>query len=67
MVKKSRRKGCECHDMHRFGPSQRSRLHGKKCDDALLRGEATVPVTIRDKVSPLWQKGASGRQLREGV
>lgn len=33
----------------------------------LLRGEVTIPVTIHDKISTLWQKRGGGGQLREGV
>lgn len=51
-----------------------SRIHvnlatheGRGWADALLRGEVTITVTIHDRMSALWQKGAGSEQLREGV
>jgi len=59
-IKQSREKRHDCQDTRKFGQSQRSQLREKECVDALLRGEVTVAVTIHDKMSTLWQKGAGG-------
>lgn len=54
---------CAC----RFGQLQGMWLHIKDCFVALLRGEVAIVVTIHAEMSTLWQKGAGGGQLREGV
>ncbi len=53
--------------MCRSGPSPRSWSSGPKHAAALLRAKVIVHVTIHDKMSTLWRRGAGGEQLRKEV
>lgn len=67
MVKQSGGNRRQYQATHRFVSLTRSQLHDKKCANALLRRQVTIPVTIHEKMSTLWQKGVGSEQLREEV
>lgn len=67
MIKQSGGKLCDNQGAGRHGLSQGSQLRGKGCTTMLTSREVTVAVTIHDKTSELWKKGAGGRKLRDAV
>lgn len=67
MIKQSGGKLRDNRGARRFGFSQGSRLRGRGCVAVLTRREVTVAITIHDKLSDSWRKGAVSGQLRDKV
>lgn len=57
----------EYYGVHTFDQTQQSWLREKDHVDAPLQGMMTIDITIHDKLSALWKKGAGDGKLRETV